>query len=157
MIWVRLTDLELAIADFVAEQRNRDGIRAGAAKTKHGFEGSHIDLHKRGCRGEMAFAKGMNRYWTGSGCTYHLDDDVGSVQIRTTSHVHGCLLVRPGEGALDDPWVLVVGEGSDYCIVGWMWGRDARRDKWLRDPAGRPPAYFVPQEALRPVTQSRGR
>lgn len=155
MLSVELTDQELAIAWFVAEQRNRDAIRAGADEAKHGYKGSNLELHYQGCLGEMAFAKAFNRYWSGAGCSYHLDDDVGNVQIRVSAHENACLLVRPNDGALDSPWVLVIGEGRSYKIAGWMWGRDTRRNEWLRDPAGRPPAYFVPQDALRPVTKRR--
>lgn len=152
MINVVLTDQECNIARFVAEQRNRDGAQAGADASKYGYDGSTLELHYRGCLGEMAFAKGLNRYWSGAGCSYHVDDDVGRVQVRVSAHPHACLLVRPNEEALDDPWVLVVGEGNTYSIVGWLWGRETRREIWLRSPAGRPPAYFVPQEALRPIS-----
>lgn len=148
--YVELTDRELEIAHFVAEKRNAHGKSAGANATKFGYSGSTLELHYRGCLGEMAFAKGMDRYWSGAGQSFHDDDDVGNVQVRVTAHEQGCLIVRPEEKAEDLPWVLVVGSGSRYRLAGWLWGRETRRGEWLRAPADRPPAYFVPQKFLRP-------
>lgn len=147
---VELTERELELARFVAEKRNSYGRSAGADASKFGYSGSTLDLHYRGCLGEMAFAKGMDRYWSGAGQGFYEDDDVGNVQVRVTAHEHGCLIVRPEEGAEDLPWVLVIGSGSRYRLAGWLWGREARQEEWLRAPADRPPAYFVPQRFLRP-------
>ena len=40
-----------------------------------------------------------------------------------------------------------------YCLVGWCYGREAKHDRFLKDPAGGREAYFVPQDSpiLRPV------
>ena len=150
---VQLTELELALATFVAEQRNAAGRAAGADAAKYGYSGSQFDLHLQGCLGELAFAKGTGRYWSGAGCDYHSDDDVGHIQVRTSKLPHGHLLVRPTEGHEDKPWVLVVGEFPTFHVIGWCFGREAKREEWLRSPNGRPPAYFVPQKSLRPVLE----
>ena len=148
MIPVELTQLELELARFVAEQRNRDGQSASADAEKYGYRGSTLELHYQGCLGEMAFAKAMNLYWSGAGLSYHFDDDVGRIQVRVTKYATGCLIVRPNEKAGEEPWVLVTGQDASYRVVGWIPGREAKQEMWLRDPAGRPPAYFVPQDAL---------
>lgn len=152
---VELTARELALASFVACQRNADGVHANADAGKFGYDGSTLDLHLKGCLGEIALAKALNRYWTGAGTGYYDDDDVGQIQVRVTRHDHGCLLVRPNEGHLEAPWVLVVGVFPNYSVRGWLWGYEARQDKYLRAPADREPAYFVPQPDLRPIPVAR--
>jgi len=150
-ISVTLTPLELDLAMHVACQRNRDGIQANADNAKHGNDAGSLELHLRGALGELALAKATNRYWSGAGVGYHDEEDVGHVQVRVTQHLDGCLIVRPGDGHADQPWVLVTGSYPDYTVVGWIIGRDARQGRFLRDPNGRPPAYFVPQSELVPL------
>lgn len=148
---IYLTPLEVAIAEFVGQQRWTDGVRAGADGNKYGFGGDQLELAIDGCLGEMAFAKARNLYWSGAGVGYANEEDVGNVQVRLTDHRNGCLLHRPNEKHHDDPWVLVVRQGDEYHLGGWLYGHELRRPEWLRDPGGRPPAYFAPQESLRPL------
>jgi len=148
---IRLTPLEMAIAEFVAHQRLQAALQARADPHKYGFDGDAFEAHYQGCLGEMAFAKGRNLYWSGAGVDFHNEQDVGKIQVRVTSHKDGHLIHRPNEGHLDDPWVLVIGREEIYRLAGWLYGRDCRRDEWLRTPNGRPSAYFVPQDALHPL------
>lgn len=151
---VFLTSLEIAIAEFVAHQRYDAGLLANADPHKYGFDGDAYQITYDGCLGEMAFAKGRNLYWSGAGVDFRNESDVGKVQVRMTRHRNGCLLHRPNEAHLEDPWVLVIGEESrddTYHLGGWLYGHELRREEWLRAPAGRPPAYFAPQNALRPI------
>jgi hypothetical protein len=146
-----LTPLEMALTEFVGKQRYEAGLKAHADPGKYGFDGNHLAIAIHGCRGECIVAKALNNYWSGAGVDYANEEDVGRLQVRTTSHKSGCLIHRPNEGHLDDPWILVVGEGDTYHLAGWMYGHECRREEWLRAPAGRPAAYFVPQDALRPI------
>jgi len=148
MIGTRLTMLEFDVAQHVACQRNRDGILADADAEKFGNNENTLAVHLPGCLGELAFAKATGQYWSGAGTSYHDDADVGAFQVRTTTHANGHLIVRPGEGHEDAPWALVTGEFPVYTVVGWIWGRDARRQEWLRTPNDRPPAFFVPRGSL---------
>jgi hypothetical protein len=145
-----LTPLEMALTEFVARQRIRDGMRAKADEHKYGFDGDPLAIMVEGCRGECIVAKALNVYWTGAGVDYSNEEDVGRLQVRTTHHRNGCLLHRPNEEHHDDPWILVIGEGNTYHLAGWLYGHEIRRQEWLREPAGRPPAYFAPQGSLRP-------
>ena len=144
-----LTPLEMALTEFVGRQRYDAGIKAGADPHKYGFEGDALTICIEGCRGECAVAKALNVYWSGAGVDYANEEDVGRLQVRVTKHRSGRLLHRPTEQHLEDPWVLVVGEGDTYHLAGWLYGHECRQERWLTAPAGRPPAYFVPQESLR--------
>lgn len=147
---ITLTPLEMALTEFVAKQRLRDGERAKADEHKYGFDGDPFAVMVEGCRGELVVAKALNVYWSGAGTDYANESDVGRLQVRVTKHRTGRLIHRPVEEHHDDPWVLVVGEGDTYHLAGWLYGHECRQERWLTAPAGRPPAYFVPQDALRP-------
>jgi len=84
--------------------------------------------------------------------------DVGGVEVRTTRYNEvGRLLVRKFD-LPDKPFALVTSLTSDppwrrFRIPGWIVGRDAQRDEWLDDPNGRGEAWWVPQTALRPISE----
>ena len=154
MIRVELTQREVDLASFVAEQRNGAGAAAGADALKYGDSGlSQYELHVRGCLGELAAAKGLDRYWAGGGTNYHEDLDLGIAQVRTTRYATGRLLIRPEEvrrKTIDDPWILVIQHDPwHYGLAGWIIGREGIRDEYLTAVAGRKPAYFIPQERLK--------
>jgi len=148
----RLTTREARLAATVARERDDQGCAAGADAHKFGNLRQTYSLHLDGCLGEMAFAKMTNCYWSGAGDAYEDDSDVLHYQVRATRHAHGCLIIRPDEAHLHDPWVLVVAEDDDlaFRFAGWCWGREGRDERWKTSKnTGRPWAYFVPQHALR--------
>jgi hypothetical protein len=159
-IQVVLTQREYEIARFVAVQRNDAGREANANPEKYGLASgaSQFELHVRGCLGEMAAAKGLNRYWFGAGTDYHEDMDLGVEQVRMTRHASGRLLIRPEDAArrtIDAPWVLVIQRDErHYSLAGWIVGRAGVRPEYLERAANRTPAYFVPRLAMRsfPIT-----
>jgi hypothetical protein len=103
-----------------------------------------------GVCGEMAFCKGMRRFWSPSVNTFHAIADVGeNIEIRSTDRDDGSLIIREN----DDPdrwYVLVTGNPPEMTIRGCIRGADALQDQWLRNPHGHRLAWFVPQAALRP-------
>jgi len=45
----------------------------------------------------------------------------------------------------------------DYEIKGWIRGIDAKRAEWLFNPGDqKPPAYFIPQDALIHISELYG-
>ena len=149
---VSLTYRDKQIAYYVAKLRDKAGRDAGANAAKYGNGMDTLLLHYSGCLGEMALAKGLNKFWTGAGLDYRHDDDVGGLQVRVTAHPAGRLLIRKNEGPDGSPFFLLVGEKGDYDIVGWTYGWKVKHDMFLDAPAGREPAYFYPQNLLYPVT-----
>lgn len=117
---------------------------------KHGYAGDGWSIHIEGAIGECAVAHALGRPWDASVNTFKSRPDVGPVEVRTRSRDDYELIVRVDDRD-DSPYVLVVGRAPTYRVVGWCWGHEAKRPEWVRTHGDRPPAYFVPQSALRPL------
>lgn len=152
-IRVQLSWFELAMASEVGRLRRLASIKRGH-QHRHGASGAGWTECIEGACGEMAFSKAMNWYWDGSVNTYKRQD-VGGCQVRTLSQDWYDLIVREDD-ADDEPFVLVTGIAPNYLVHGWILGRDARTQEWFRSPNDRPPAWFVPQAALRPMAELPG-
>lgn len=144
---ITLTWYELFLASQIGIRRQVAALQKKlpdkyGAKPDHGWQ-----IHVEGAAGEMAAAKALGMYWSGSVNTFKVGGDVGSVQVRTRSRSDYDLIVRADDRD-GDVFVLVVGASPSFDVVGWILGRDAKRSEWLRTHGGRPSAYFVPQEAL---------
>ena len=150
---IKLQPYEWAMAASVGMRRNMSAIADGRPD-QHGFIGEGWGVHIEGACGEMAVAKALGVYWDGSVNTFK-GPDVGSIQVRTRSEDYYGLLVR-AKDADDDVFVLVTGRSPEFVIRGWLRGSEAKREEWLSSHGGRPPAYFVPQERLRPIGELHG-
>jgi hypothetical protein len=149
-VTVTLTWHEAAMASEVGRLRQLAAIRAGRPD-RHGFSGLGWDAHVEGACGELSVAKVLGRYWDGSVDTFKSPDLPGGVQVRTRSKHDWELLIRPCDPR-EAVYVLVTGRCPSYRVHGWIQGSEAMRQEWLANHAGRPPAYFIPQEALLPLT-----
>jgi hypothetical protein len=147
-IWVALNEHERAMGAKEGTARQDDAVRRGL-KDKYGFEGDPLEIHINGARGEIGFAKVVGAHWRSSVGTFKSGYDVGKLQVRTRSRHDYELIFRPDDQPMESqPFVLVLGNFSLFSVVGWIIGRDARRDEWLQTHANRPKAWFVPQERL---------
>lgn len=125
----------------------------------HGFDGALWDIEVYSCLAERVVAKYMGLYWNPTAAKNFrlIKADVGtSVEVRQTLDDNNRLIWRPQSDHENRLYVLVVGPkrvtgvdgGYTLNIVGGIMGRDAKSEKWKMAPNGRPPAYFVPQNAL---------
>lgn len=150
---VTLTWSEMMIAYQVAAQRRimnmKKGLR-GKFGAPEGDGSEELDIIST--RGEMAVAKGLNLYWSGSVGDYGAVDVGGLVEVRTRTKDWHSLIIHK-EDKPESPYVLVdASRQPDMRLVGWMYARDAMDEKFWSDPSGKNrPAYFVPQDALRPM------
>lgn len=143
-----LTWFELWQASQVGCRRHIEAVQAGFGNGA--IPEQNWTLHVEGAGAEMAAAKAFDWYWSGSVNTFK-DADIGRrVQVRWRSKPDYELIVRPRDRD-EDFFVLVRGRAPQYEVYGGILGRDAKRDEWLRDYGGRPPAFFVPDSALCPV------
>jgi hypothetical protein len=128
------------VVSVALKQPDKHGLKPQAAPTKHII----------GAAGEIAVAKHLDKYWPASVCTYKGPDLGEKIQVRTRSAHWAELTIRKD----DDPqhaFVLVTCEElPEMHIRGFLWGHEVQ-EEWFRSPNDRPPAYFVPQEAIRPM------
>lgn len=147
---VALTYAEMQLAFTVAAQRQVMNMKLGA-KHKYGAnDATGMALNMMGCAGEMAVAKGLNLFWSGSVGDYDAVDVGGKVEVRSVSRPTDCLILHP-----DDrdgmPFVLCYNEPGTpkFNLLGWVWGKQGKDEKFWRDPQGTGRhAFFVPQAEL---------
>jgi len=143
---IELTLHEILVASQVGILRQLEDIKAN----KKSFIGEKQDMawqrHIEGALSECAMAKYLNVYWSKSPW---FNPDVGDVEVRTTTHETGRLIIRERDKD-DTKYYLLTGINGKYTIRGYVYAREAKQDKYLDQPvAGRPPSYFVPQSDLR--------
>lgn len=104
-----------------------------------------------------AFCSARGIYWDRSINTFHGRADAGRAwEIRATPRDNGALIVRDNDA--DDRWyVLVIADPPLFRIVGALQGGAAKRPEWLRNPGGRRPSWFVPQDAVPPLRDRSGK
>lgn len=106
-----------------------------------------------GACGEMAAAKALNVFWSPSVNTFHRSSDLpGGIEVRSTTEIANSLIVRDNDR---DDWayILVVGNPPIMTVVGWLFGYEAKSEKFLRNPHNNRPAWFVPQPELTPINR----
>jgi hypothetical protein len=150
-IWIDLSETEMIHAALVGALRHWDSI-TNERVDAYGCEGEDNSLarHINGAGGELAVAKLSGKYWGGHIGTFKGSDIGRGVQVRTRSRHDWDLIVREHE-ADDQAFVLVTGQAPHFAVRGWIMGADAKSPAWLKAHGGRPPAFFVPQSALRPL------
>jgi hypothetical protein len=146
---VKLEWFECELAAQVGLKRNVEALRRDLKHfTPLLDHQSAWNNHIEGAAGELAFAKWVGHYWSGSVNTFKVPD-VGSVHVRT-SVANRDLIVRPKD---DDSgvYVLVRGQIPEFEIIGWVYGHEAKQPLWLKNPNNGTPCYIVPTSALRSI------
>lgn len=159
---VLLDEGECELAALAGGQRRLRSIRYGL-RSRYGHNGDAWKTDVTGVGAEMAVAKLISGYPSGLGQA----GDVGRIEVRSTEHRRGALILHPADPD-DRPFVLVIVLGFErvarevmgrrlaviqgrFDVVGWVMGGLGKRDEWWADPQGGRPAWFVPQSALNPI------
>jgi len=122
-------------------------------KDQHGFDGKDgLKIHIEGAAGEIAFAKAFGLYPGFTINTFKAADIGSNIQVRTRSERRYGLIVRPDDDD-DAVFVHVIGSRPNYTIMGWLLGKDAKRAGYSETHGDRPPAFFVPSEDLRDLSE----
>ncbi len=148
---VTLSPSEFWVAKQVARARQIQNERRGA-KDRYGYnETDPLKVNINSCAAEMATAKGINQYWTGILGDIHAPDVGLGVQVRQS--VSGPSLILHPADSDAHAFVLALGEGDTFDLKGWILGAAGKVQEYWKDPqrTGRF-AYFVPQSALRPIS-----
>lgn len=158
-----LVATEMMIAGYIGVARNVYALVHGLTPAADMGWGNSWQTNIDGACGEMFVAKTLGMHW----CPLIGDiraDDVGPYQVRTNgSRKWTDTILRPASETCkgdypDRPYiaVLALAVPSEFEIMGWIWGRDGMAEQWLRkgsETDKRPPAYFVPRAALRPMSE----
>lgn len=101
---------------------------------------------------EALVAKTLGQYWSGATKDRSVADVGMNVEVRHTPLNKGGLIFRPSDKE-SSKYYLVTGIYPKMDIVGWMYGKDCKQDKYLvnKDKNGdvlSTPYYLVPQRDL---------
>jgi len=143
---IRLSQLEMEFADRVAEERYKECFR-GRPTRGQPMEPSMYH-HKMGSYAEFAAARVLNLYPGFTVNNFTGPDLEPNIEIRSAPK--GRLILSDQ----DQPFrkfILVLGEAPILEVVGWIWGYEGQKPEFIFAANGRPPAYFVPRESLRPL------
>ncbi len=131
-----------------AERNNRRGGNSGPTTGKVA-----LDYHILGVRGECAAYLWLKPIkWH----TFYESDvsgraDLGDfIDVKTIKHSGMRLIIQPNS---PDEWAYLLvnaGHHPEYAIEGWLWGREAKVERFFRDPVGGRGAFFVPAHELHP-------
>jgi len=148
---IHLTPSELMQGAMVGVMRNVGAIKQGRQPIA-GQRPEHLwSNHIEGALAEMAAAKMLRVYWSGTVNTF-ATDDLEDFEVRQTAKDDGPLIVRPHD---DNTcvYILVCGVNGTYRVAGWITGEDAKKEHYKASPGGRPAAYFVPQSELKRIEE----
>jgi hypothetical protein len=105
--------------------------------------------HKMGAYAEFAVAKALNLYPGFTVNNFDGPDIEPNIEVRAAPK--GRLIITDKDNSYRK-FVLVLGEAPTLELVGWIWGYEGQKKEFIFAPNGRPPAYFVPRELLRPMS-----
>lgn len=148
---VKLSATELMVASYVAACRNVQAILKGWNTDNCGPDTFRTNFE--GAAGEMATAKALNVYWepiVGNPAA----PDVGKFEVRTNmSRKHEDLCLRPHDKD-DRAYISVLSFLPYFDVIGWVWGREGKDQKWLRDGSpDRAQCFYVPRKFLRDMEE----
>ena len=104
------------------------------------------DIDIEACGAEMAVAKYLGVYWHDSGLP-DSSDVGGFVGVRWTKHPKGHLLVYDRDSD-QLAYALVTGRCPNLSILGWMWGHEAKEERFWKTDC-REACFWVPCVDLR--------
>jgi len=145
---VRLEPHEAILVTQVALTRYASAMNNKQMKGLHQQNPwERICMDVEGAGSEYAVAKLLRLPWSGN--TSKGPDILPNIDVKSTKHENGRLLISPDA---EDDWkfVLVTGAMPTYHVIGWMMGRDGKKEQYLTTLShNRPPVYAVPQDKLK--------
>jgi hypothetical protein len=116
------------------------------------FGDKALKVHLLGAAGEVAVASylGLKHELFKEKEAKRGSEDLPGIDVKTRSKSHYDLIVQR-QSDPDKKFVLVTIENQQTLIHGWCYGKDAMQSQFWKDPARGRPAYFVPQDFLRPI------
>lgn len=144
---VQLTRFELLQAANVGCRRQAENLEK-KRRDRYGYDGLlGWETHIAGAAAELAFCKGKGVYWSGA-LDFRAVDAAGW-EIRSTHHREGRLILHPD----DQGRFALVRRVSwfSFELAGWLNADEGKDPDWWEEPQAGRPAFFVPNEKLRPL------
>lgn len=118
----------------------------GANSERNGWQISIV-----GSLGEIAVCKYFGIYYNAEMNNFKAKDVGGKYQVRTSPYDNSYLCLHK-EDADDDIFIAVIGYADTFRLIGYIRAIEGKRSKYWCDKwnTGRP-AYWVPQEDLKPI------
>lgn len=153
----KLNNTDMLFVAQVGAMRNIRGLskgykhRAGMIETE---EAEGWGRHIEGAASEFVVAKYLGLHW-GVDINAFQDGDLEGIDVKSTTHESGRLIVKPGDNS-DLIYVLVVGKVPSLRIIGWAYGHEAMQDRYLTKlDRNRPETYAMPQRELHSMSELR--
>jgi len=156
------TPIEFVFSEEERKQAMEEGLRRQGVNEAKGLRGRNkgaavgqkaLDIHLLGAAGEMAVAShlGMKDHLYQEIEAKRGSNDLPGIDVKTRSKHQYDLIVQRNESP-NKKFVLVTIENKTTLIHGWCYGHEAMQEQYWADPARGRPAYFVPKEALKPLS-----
>ena len=100
---------------------------------------------------EYAWAKASGTFFDGGVNKFMSEPDTNGVEHKTLRDRNGRMPIRPTDKQ-ERVFVCSFTDGQTVTFLGWIRGTD-KRDEWKSNPGNARPAWFVPQSALRPISE----
>ncbi len=101
-----------------------------------------------GACGEIAVAKLFGAWFVPSVNTFHRTPDcLQDVEVRSTHHENGCLVVRRNDHN-QRRFICCIVSAPTVRFAGWLYGHQAKKDEFLKNPGNMREEWFVPQQYL---------
>ena len=155
-VTVHLTAEDYAHGRKLGQLRDSESRRQGLQRATGGPEqGSSRAqfINVMGAVGEVAAAKWLGLRRPESVNTFKAPDLTIGLQVRTRpndgSKIKGDHLIVRDSDPVEDIYILVYYGVTRCQIVGWCFGREARRPEWRYGYGDMPEAWFIPPDMLR--------
>lgn len=147
MTVVTLTAGEMYMAAHMGAMRRISNILERRRKLNHGLEADDWNLDLKGCMAEVAVARHLNMFWSGTLDDFNAMDVGGCVEVRSIwKRRSDCMLLHDTDRHKEAPVVLVWVDPPNFTLLGWAPWWEGGLDKYWRNTSR--PCYFVPQEVL---------
>jgi hypothetical protein len=153
---VGLSGIEMRYVAYVGVLRQQAAVEKGRPEPYGAPPRDPTENHALGAAAEYVVSRTLGRHWyavlervTGA------PDVFPNIHVRSTTYANGRLILHDtARDPEDGTFVLVTGTPPTLTMVGWIHGANGKQTRWWGDPArkGRP-AFFVPQAALRPMSE----
>jgi len=104
-----------------------------------------------GAIAEYAFCKAMGLFWNTTVNVGGIEDAYG-YHVKSTAHKNGHLLIK--QDSPEGRYVLVTVNELNCTIVGWMHSSEAMIDAYYRNEDPSKLSWWIPQSALRPMSEA---